>query len=78
VSRFKYGNYGDGLPAHWPSIARRMFRRSNRVVTSFDGLRQMSIEVGKESIRTPHGRKVLAQRRAANKVARASRKRNRS
>jgi hypothetical protein len=79
VSRFTFGPYGDGFPMHYPSLLKRMIRSSNRVVTSFDGLRQMEVEIGKnvKPLRTPHGLKVVARRRAANKVARQSRKRNR-
>jgi hypothetical protein len=79
MSRFKYGPYGSGFPMHYPSLLKHMIRRQNRVVTSFDGLRQMDIDLTKTlTLRTPHGLKVVARRRAANKVARASRKRNRS
>jgi len=79
MSRFTYGPYGDGFPMHYPSLLKRLLRHNNRVVTSFDGLRQMEVELGKDlpNLRTPHGLKVVARRRAANKVARASRKRNR-
>lgn len=82
MSRFTFGPYGSGFPMHYPSQLKRMIRQSNRVVTSFDGLRQMDIELGRKdgktlTLRTPHGLKVVARRRAANKVARASRKRNR-
>ncbi len=82
MSRFQYGQYGDGFPPHFPTLLKRMTRQSNRVTTSFDGLRQMDIELGRKDgktlmLRTPHGLKVVARRRAANKVARQSRKANR-
>lgn len=79
MSRFRFGRYGSGFPQGYPTLLKRHVRRSNRVVTSFDGLRQMDIELTpKVTLRTPHGLKVVARRRAANRVARASRKRNRS
>ncbi len=83
MSRFKFGQYGSGFPMHFPSLLKHHIRTSNRVVTSFDGLRQMEIELGKKegkvlTLRTPHGLKVVARRRAANKVARRARRRNRA
>lgn len=82
MSRFQFGQYGTGFPMHFPSGLKRHLRRSNRVTTSFDGLRQMDIELGRKGgktlmLRTPHGLKVVARRRAANKAARAARRRNR-
>lgn len=46
------------------------------------GLRQMRVtqvhsEHGYREVLTPHGRKVIAQRRRANKIAKASRRANR-
>lgn len=77
MSRFKFGRYGDGFPMYYPTSIKREIRRRNRVVTSFTGLRQMEIELGpKLTLRTPRGLKVVAQRRAANKIARKSRRRN--
>lgn len=68
---------------NYPSLLKHHIRHSNRVITSFDGLRQMDIELGRKNgkvltLRTPHGLKVVARRRAANKIARKSRRRNRA
>jgi hypothetical protein len=65
MGRFTFGLYGRGFPLGYPSMLKHMIRRNNRVVTSFDGLRQMDIELGKnlKPLRTPHGLKVVARRR---------------